>query len=402
MTSQAKIENSALGSWAGYIYQGLCGIYHVLSLLLQDEQKYADHILNLDSYEDFSILDGCKKIVSLHQCKDEKRIKEYKSEQQKMVDKKNYLIEQGLTDCNCQVFFHNAHDIVLNSSIKLYNYHNKKSYCKASEILNLISELIEKFPSIKGSNTCILQSLCFIVESKVLDVQKKYFDSSNTKLRDLARSESEIPFQSIIDIIETPSYLSIDVSKIPNYVRSKYVLKLNEILSDEIDSGFEVDVDKIDHFINRLTLLSEQEILQLVQRINPHQDCSILNDDFLLSICSDERIESLYRQIQELDLLSENLDWQTAKSRQTPTTLISTSPRENMRLCKRIYEMSPNLNCLWEYDWLVGNIHSKVDSIFQACNITTATGSEENSNNIFLQKKVGILTIEEKKNGSFE
>lgn len=31
-----KLDNSALGSWAGYTYQGLCGLYHSLKLIGED------------------------------------------------------------------------------------------------------------------------------------------------------------------------------------------------------------------------------------------------------------------------------------------------------------------------------------------------------------------------------
>lgn len=46
--SQKKIENSAIGSWAGFIYQGLCAIYHVLSLIGKDDEEFSIHNKNKD------------------------------------------------------------------------------------------------------------------------------------------------------------------------------------------------------------------------------------------------------------------------------------------------------------------------------------------------------------------
>ena len=402
-TSTAKIENSALGSWAGYIYQGLCGVYHALSLLLTDEAKYVDYYLNLDSYEDFSILDGNKHIVSLHQCKDEKQVKQYVDEQQKMLAKKESLITAGLTDAHCQVYFHNAHNIKLKSKdIQLYKYHNNQSYCQSSDILKLISELIDKFPNIQGSKTCILQAVCFIVDSTVMRVQKIYFDSKKIPLKKIARTESEIAFRDLNKILKSPPFLSIDKDVIPSYVRTQYILKLNQIISDDIALGFGVNVENIDNFIKHITALDGKKLIRFLQRINPHVDFSSLDENLLLNVCSDEKISSLFNQLNELEPLSDQLDWETLKSKQTPTTLLASSLRENYRLCKRIYDLSPNLDCLWEYDWLVGNVIERVDSISQACNINSISQTEDDSKNIFSQKNVGILTISDKKNGTFE
>ena len=398
-----EITNSAIGSWAGYIYQGLCGIYHVLRLLLEDEKKYDSYFLNLDSYEDFSILDANKKIVSLHQCKDEKQVKQYEDEQKKMLEKKTYLISKGLTDDACQVYFHNAHNIELKyENIHLYQYHNNQSFCSSADILTLISEIIDKFKNLEGSKTCKIQALTNIVDKKVLDVQKQYFDTTRKTLKEIARTESVIAFKEILDILNNSSYISIDKKNIPCYIKTKYILKLNRILTDETELGIEVSIDKIDKFIQIFSLLQGEELIQFLQRINPHQNLSILNEDLLLSICSDEKIGVLYRQIQEIEPLSDLLDWKTDKSRQTPTTLVSTCKSENIRNCKHIYELSPNLDCLWEYDWLVGSTCGRIDSISKACNIATTIESDVDSKNIFLQKEVGILTIEDKKNGKFE
>ena len=65
--SHREETNSAVGSWSGYIYQGLCGILVVLRMLKADATAYRDYSLQLDGYEDFSILDAQGKIVSMHQ-----------------------------------------------------------------------------------------------------------------------------------------------------------------------------------------------------------------------------------------------------------------------------------------------------------------------------------------------
>jgi len=69
-----KLDNSALGSWAGYTYQGLCGLYHSLKLIGEDRDKYQQYKLYLDSYEDFAIMNGSEKLVINVRMKREKLI----------------------------------------------------------------------------------------------------------------------------------------------------------------------------------------------------------------------------------------------------------------------------------------------------------------------------------------
>ena len=63
------IENTAMASWSGFVYQGLCELQHVLSLLKTDWNNAITKQLSLEAYEDFAIIDDTGKIDSLHQCK---------------------------------------------------------------------------------------------------------------------------------------------------------------------------------------------------------------------------------------------------------------------------------------------------------------------------------------------
>ena len=70
-----KLTHSAIGSWSGYIYQGMCAVYVVLNAILKEYQsnKNVDQIkgylLYLDAYDDFSIHNENNRAISLHQCK---------------------------------------------------------------------------------------------------------------------------------------------------------------------------------------------------------------------------------------------------------------------------------------------------------------------------------------------
>ncbi len=48
--SHREETNSAIGSWSGYIYQGLCGILVVLRMLKSNAAAYKDYSLQLDGF----------------------------------------------------------------------------------------------------------------------------------------------------------------------------------------------------------------------------------------------------------------------------------------------------------------------------------------------------------------
>jgi hypothetical protein len=62
------LPHTAITSWSGFIYQGKVALYHVLCLL-EHQEGCSDYKLQLDSLEDFAILDVQSAPVSLHQVK---------------------------------------------------------------------------------------------------------------------------------------------------------------------------------------------------------------------------------------------------------------------------------------------------------------------------------------------
>ena len=48
--TQREETNSAIGSWSGYIYQGLCGVLVALRMLKENKEAYKGYSLQLDAY----------------------------------------------------------------------------------------------------------------------------------------------------------------------------------------------------------------------------------------------------------------------------------------------------------------------------------------------------------------
>lgn len=89
-TPLSTIENTAIASWSGFVYQGLCALHHTLVLLKSDWDLAIGKYLSLEAYEDFAILDSASKIESLHQCKCYSSPSDFSDECKKMADKEFY------------------------------------------------------------------------------------------------------------------------------------------------------------------------------------------------------------------------------------------------------------------------------------------------------------------------
>ena len=45
----SDVPHTAIGSWSGYMYQGICAAYHVLRLYYDKGETVKDYALSLDS-----------------------------------------------------------------------------------------------------------------------------------------------------------------------------------------------------------------------------------------------------------------------------------------------------------------------------------------------------------------
>ncbi len=62
-----KNINTAISTWSGFIYQGKVALFHAIKLLTEDSNP-SQFNLQLDSLEDFAVLNG-EEIISIHQVK---------------------------------------------------------------------------------------------------------------------------------------------------------------------------------------------------------------------------------------------------------------------------------------------------------------------------------------------
>ena len=388
--------NSAIGTWSGFIYQGLCGILVSLRMIEADKEGTAGYKLQLDGYEDFSILDDKDRIVSLHQCKSIKGRKNYKDDLEKMKLKRDGL-KNLRTDTKS--FFHCNEKITIDTTlcIEAYPFKVGQTNCCPGELRNIIKEEVEKLKKPESDSEAILNRLEGLVNSNVLNTQQIFFDT-NKNLYVISRTRY-VSFADITTIC-FGTLIRLDVDDILTIIKSRYIDEFHERI--DVNGG----MDKMPHveaFITKFANMKQDDMRLFMQRIHPMEkfDYSFQS---LLKVISDERIDLLYNLVQEFPLDKDGLHWITVNSKQTPSTLADIKEIEHT--CRKIYENRANFDVMWIYDWFVGRIDGKVKEsvtdIRKMASQITDVEEPEAERSIFREKIVGIMTINDKRNGKFD
>lgn len=388
--------NSAIGTWAGFIYQGLCGILVSLRMIEADKKGTAGYKLQLDGYEDFSILDDKDQIVSLHQCKSIKGRKDYVEELKKMKLKRDGYMNLR-TDTKS--FFHCNEKVTIDASLNIeaYPFKDGQTNCCPGELKDIIKEVVEELKKPESDSGAIVNRLEGLVNSNVLNTQQMYFDKDEM-LYVISRTRY-VSFSDIATIC-FGTILSLDAADILNIIKSRYIVEFHERI--DVNGG----MDKLPHveaFMMKFVGMNQDEMKLFMQRIHPMEkfDYSFQS---LLYVCSEERIDLLYNLVQEFPLGRDGLHWITANSKQTPSTLADI--KEIEYTCRKIYENRANFDAMWIYDWFVGRIDGKVKEsvkdIRKMASQITDVEEPEAERSIFHEKTVGIMTINDKRNGKFD
>lgn len=397
--TQREETNSAIGSWSGYIYQGLCGVLVVLRMLKENKEAYKDYSLQLDAFEDFSILDERGQIVSMHQCKSDKNRKNYDDEFKKMKAKVKSLATQGKLrePDNPQCYFHCNQEVAIDAdyNVTAYQFETEKTFCKPGNIQALIDVEVAELKNAETDTQAVRAALETIVNEDVLGTQQEYFDAPKTARLYIISRNKKIPFSRFVEVLDA-TIMRFNRGDFLIQMKQAYILGM-ETRAEEVEN--EEKIKQVELFTQRLRELNDDEMKEFIQRVNPKDK---LEDTYQcwLQMTSDERLNYLYRLVTEIPLDINELHWKTRNSMQTPSTLGNDIPMT--KASKLIYENQANLDFPWIYDWIVGHVEEHVEDIEEAAHIINKLDTESQTNNIFHIKKVGILTKAEKKNGAFD
>lgn len=409
MAESKKIErkyyNSAIGSWAGFIYQAWCAIYvvvhdiHKALVVDPDNLSFLSYRVYLDSYEDFSIHNELNKAVSLHQCKIYKA-GSFDNAFKQMVENKKHLDDDGMCCEDVKLFFHCNKEQRIGSEygIESYKDHEDKESRNSKEVLERIESLLDNIfvlKEIKNTPSSAKASIFQLFEEKVCEIQKKYHNSKR-QLREIAREkDSAITFEEVWNII-TDDFMAECPTDILDRLITYHFLENLAMKIEEYESDDLWD-DLIPEMVNSMgecfTSMHRDKVSEVLCRIYP--DANIhTGTKRLIEMANRNRISELIGLIGEAQQKTlADIDWRVHGKFVSPAVF------EDARLPLRIMALrknSANLDILREYDWLLAsNIKKSVPNIAEHNHYITDIGNSGSERSIFSEKSIGLLSIED-------
>lgn len=397
-TPITTIRNSAIAPWSGYVYQGLCALHYALVLLRTDWDSAKDKKLNLEGYEDFSILDCNDLIVSLHQCKCNNAPQNFIMECQKMTDKYEYWSNQNKLSPNYDgLYFHTNQINTYSCGISSYHYNTANGLCSPTEISKLIEDetkTIIRQRNIAGASVAKQNRLVDLVIKHVETLHEQQINKQQDMF-DIACANS-IPFSKLIELIEIDND-NLTMEEKVRTCRHYIILEMNcRLLTCPNVKGTNV-VD----FLKEFDSLDDFSLIQFVRRIFPDED--ILNSSIdNISIRSKERADNLFKVINNVNESVDNIciDWtrNSDNVKQSPSTLGSN--KEPEEFCPDIIQNPYSNDIRRDYRWIIGAFEYKVDDIDEAAKQITHIDRIDYTD-IMQTKKVGLLDIKSKNNGDY-
>lgn len=391
-----KAEFSAIGTWDGFVFQGVCGVYHALKLIKENEEAAENYLLQYEVKEDFSIMDThINKVLSLHQCKIYKGSPNFETFYTDMIEKHNYHDD---CDGSEKLWFHCNQNLTPPDAIRQYEYAGGVKCWNTLDVMKGIKSLIEEInpTALNGSIFCHLISK---VEYIVGEIHAEFLKSGDL-LKDIT-PRFGIPFHDIIDIVHSNGIDShITEEWFVNFIKMQYCGHISTLMKeDEELSDTALSYERAEKLMDVIQQMPTQAFIDFLKRVNPDENI-YLKLNSVIEIGSKAKIQPLYNLSINTELLSDNGNWVDKEYKLSPSTLGKDCP--SYKYASRIYNNGENLNVLREYDWIVGCFDTSLNNIIETIhNITHVEPDEEESPSIFNLKKVGLLTLEDKNNKKY-
>jgi hypothetical protein len=404
--------HTAAATWSGFIYQGKVALYHVLNLLNTDANAL-NYSLQLDSLEDFAIVDADINPITLHQ------VKAMKSNLYSAYKDAFDKLEQRLITfpCSC-AYFHistqnektDAQIKSLHPTINIYNY-GANSFCQLKDINRLCEEQIALYLNnnlLQHHNnvenvTALRNSLESIVCSQIIDIH-----ANNHAINGLTISEGAyyfiIPFENFREILvsDPTTILNEDyflfLSK--ELINHYYLEFCHEIEDERVIT--EEEKNKLAIYLMQINGLNKASLIKFIQSILPHREVklnSIL--DFKDYNIQNEEFKDAFLQIlHELSAsdgkIGRNFTWKGSDNLTYTATAINNPEQGKKRVCKRIFEniTQIDIEVPYESDKLITTA-LEVESIEKELNHQTQVeGNLNNVNNVNKWSKISLTTLE--------
>lgn len=394
-TPLSTIENTAMASWSGFVYQGLCALHHTLLLLKSDWDLTIGKYLSLEAYEDFAILDSTSKIESLHQCKCYSSPSDFTDECKKMADKEYYWrnVKRMLSDTYKGKFFHSNQDNTLDCGVKAYTFFLDKTKIGPFEIYNLVESVVQdilKCRRLAGSSNIKTYKLISEISKHVSYIHKECIENPGHSF-EIAVAHP-IPIKEFADILENQQEQYTKEERIETCRFYMIMALKNRAITKP-----GVDIAKIDKFVSRVESLTQTEMQNFVRRIFPDMDITASSFN-IGEIINTNRTNYLFNVIDKVasPLNLESLDWKdSAGFRQSPSTIGKDKDPEEY--CADIINNPYTSDLRRDYRWIVGDIEHSVDDIEEGAKFITGVVPSDYTD-VTQANKIGLKDINTKNN----
>ncbi len=422
-----KLEHSAIPSWSGYIYQGLCAVYYLLHLVKDDimnnKEDYADCRLFLDAYEDFSVhLDG--KILSLHQCKLYSQTSPALAKAVgALEEKKKHFKEKGLCTDDTILYFHTNTNINLGDNVRHFEDYKGQKKLDAEGVLVSISDLIS---TIHNDNVftvnprIVLERLISLVDIQVVKIHGKSIKSSPklTAYEAASMPESSLSYKEIKDCLTQDEFSYLGSSWFWRQVRVAFIVAIEKEIErlkdlEELEEGImenaSLDPSKISRAIEEIVSLEEEELEPFFRRIVAPLTVTCEESSYsdLTASATANNLTALISRVNSL--LGSKLSWK--KREQFLTPIVWNPPNygadiDLIYLLRGLHKNAPNLDCLREFDWLVTRdkipVIKNLDEEMSKRLFKDYDPDNSKKNNIFKNKKIGLLPCDTFNSGKYD
>lgn len=417
--SDEKYPSTAITSWSGFIYQGKVALLCCLRQIYKKFDNVKNYSLQLDSIDDFAILDD-QNCISMHQVKAWKsnQFSSYRPE----IKKQN--IKAGEYP-SANIFFHVTQELENIPSdfakkfprIIFYLYESNKNFCKLNNIDSLIEAEINNIFSENYQDSThktipdyvarCREVLENIIVDKILTIHHKIHKSEQSNQAEIAYNEN-ISFNAFIKVFEkelTNDLLNEDFffMSLKKYT-GIYFKEFCDGCINENNSDND-NLKKLNKYVSEINILNKKPFKKFICSILPHRKAafSTLKEFHDNSFNGEDLKLGLFEIMRSL--INANIDdkgkypsmfyWNKENQNYYPTA-IHAGQRSKNQYCESIINASLNddLDFLYEEGNLV-TVSMDCESIYDVA-IGPSSHYEANMdyNKITSYKNVSLISIE--------
>ncbi|SKA64346.1 hypothetical protein SAMN02745213_01524 [Succinivibrio dextrinosolvens DSM 3072] len=394
-TPTKTILHTAIASWNGFIYQGMCALYVALDILYHGDDSHKEWMLGLESYEDFAILDNTGQIQSFHQCKCYRNSKDFTDEFEKMESKRKYWNSEGKCANDAHLYFHCNLNLNYSNGVSAYKYHNGMFLASPKDIYLLVNEMVQSImnaQNIPGSHEAKTERLISLICTHVSSLHQLLIESPAETNSFNSVCAHPVKLQKLMDLITNTTVPLNKKEKAFCYLYY-FELYLNECMTftQHVNDG------RLNSFIDVLQTMDSDNILNLIQRINP--DVNVNDSNAERELEASARPNNFYQvmtdTLEEINL--QKMMWQRKGVLYSPTTL--GQDMGTARQCAKIVSNDNISSLLWDCNWLVGNVKESVEDVREESNKITTMSIDYSK--FTKPEKLGLITIKDFNDGKY-